>query len=50
MLVSFGEIEQSSARILNVLTGTGVSIIVIILGVNLIRKGKKNGKVKISRS
>lgn len=49
MLVSFGEIEQSSARILNILTGTAVSIIVIILGINLIRKGKKNGEVKISR-
>lgn len=40
MLVSFGEMSQSDIRLFNLLTGSGVSIIVLVLGLNLLG-GKK---------
>ena len=40
MLVSFGEMTESTARAMNIATGASVSIIVFILGANLLRKSK----------
>ncbi len=38
MLVSFGAMAESDIRIMNAATGTGVCIIVFLLGLNLVRK------------
>ena len=40
MLVSFGEMAEKDIKLFNVLTGSGVCIIVFLLGLNLI-EGKK---------
>ena len=41
MLVSFGDMQESTARAMNIATGAAVSIIVFILGANLLRKSKQ---------
>lgn len=41
MLVSFGDMQESTARAMNIATGASVSIIVFILGANLLRKSKQ---------
>ena len=38
MLVSFGEMAESTIRIMNIATGSAVCVIVFLLGVNLLRK------------
>lgn len=38
MLVSFGEMAESTIRIMNIATGSAVCVIVFCLGVNLLRK------------
>ena len=38
MLVSFGEMVESTIRIMNIATGSAVCVIVFLLGVNLLRK------------
>lgn len=38
MLVSFGDMSMADINIFNTLTGIGVSFVVVILGINLIRK------------
>ena len=43
MLTSFEGMEIADIRLFNALTGTGVCIIVLILGINLLRKGRENG-------
>lgn len=49
MLVSFQGMSQAEISIFNILTGVAVCILVMILGINLIRrKGKNNGKIQIS--
>lgn len=52
MLVSFEEMSAENIFIFNVLTGTGVCLIVMGLGINMIIKNRKendkNGKIKIS--
>ena len=40
MLVSFGEMAESDVRIMNIATGTGVCIIVFLLGLNLALRKK----------
>ena len=37
MLVSFGDMSESSIRIMNLATGTSVCVIVFLLGLNLVR-------------
>ena len=43
MLTSFEGMEIADIRFFNALTGTAVCIIVLILGINLLRKGRENG-------
>lgn len=43
MLTSFEGMEIADIRLFNALTGTAVCIIVLILGINLLRKGRENG-------
>ncbi len=38
MLVSFGEMDPATVRIFNTLTGSGVCLAVMVLGIDLIRK------------
>ncbi len=45
MLVSFQGMETGSILILNIFTGTGVCIFILLLGINLIIKGDFYGKV-----
>lgn len=40
MLVSFGKMQVSTVRIMNIATGSAVCIIIFLLGVNLLRKAK----------
>ena len=40
MLVSFGEMAESDIRIMNIATGTGVCIVVFLLGLNLVLRKK----------
>ena len=43
MLTSFAGMETADIRLFNTLTGTAVFLVVLILGINLLRKGTKNG-------
>lgn len=43
MLTSFEGMETADIRLFNTLTGTAVFLVVLILGINLLRKGTKNG-------
>jgi len=43
MLTSFEGMENADIRLFNALTGTAVCIIVLILGIDLLRKRTKNG-------
>lgn len=43
MLTSFEGMEIADIRLFNALTGTAVCIIVLVLGINLLRKETKNG-------
>ena len=47
MLVSFGDMAQNDIKLFNVLTGTGVSIVIFLLGLNLILEVKKRKKSEI---
>ena len=48
MLVSFGEMKENNIKLFNVLTGSGVCIIIFLLGLNLIEGEKfKMAKSKI---
>lgn len=49
MLTSFEGMTADKIRLFNVLTGSGVCCVVLILGINLLRKDKKNGKIKNSK-
>ena len=42
MLVSFGEMTASEIRLFNILTSSGVCILVFILGLNLLMKKRKD--------
>jgi divalent metal cation (Fe/Co/Zn/Cd) transporter len=42
MLVSFGEMTASEIRLFNILTGSGVCILVFILGLNLLMKKRED--------
>ena len=48
MLVSFEGTEPSDITLMNTLSGIGMCIIVIFIGLNLINGGKKKGKIKNS--
>ena len=41
MLVSLGEMAESDVRIMNVATGTGVCIVIFLLGLNLVLMKKE---------
>ena len=43
MLTSFAGMKIEDIRIFNILTGSAVCFVVLILGINLLRKEKKNG-------
>ncbi len=43
MLISFAGMKIEDIRIFNILTGSAVCFVVLILGINLLRKEKKNG-------
>lgn len=45
MLASFGNMAYSNIRIFNMLTGAGVFLLIMFLGINLTRKENKNGKI-----
>ena len=49
MLISFEGMDIGNIRLFNTLTGTAVCVVVLILGINLLRKETKNGKIKISK-
>ena len=44
MLTSFEGMAPADIRLFNVLTGSGVCLVIIVLGLNLMRKDTKNGK------
>ena len=44
MLVSFGDMAVNDIKLFNVLTGTGVSIIIFLLGLNLVMEIRGKGK------
>ena len=47
MLVSFGDMSASDIKIFNVLTGTGVSVLIFLLGLNLVMEIRKKQKSEI---
>jgi len=46
MLTSFEGMAPADIRLFNVLTGSGVCLVIIVLGLNLMRKDTKNGKIE----
>ena len=47
MLVSFGNMAEAEIRLFNVLTGTGVSVLIFLLGLNLVMEIRKKQKSEI---
>ena len=50
MLASFGNMAYSNIQIFNMLTGAGVFLLIMFLGINLTRKENKNGKIQIGKN
>ncbi len=44
MLVSFGEMDENTVRIMNIATGSAVCVIVFLLGITLLRKANHKNK------
>ncbi len=52
MIVSFGEMDDDTGCLMNILTGTGVYLLIFFLGIVMIKegRGKKYGKIRNSKS